>query len=433
MKEKINATLLKSDKVKSQDKAFEINDTELKGFLLRVQPLRTDKTGTVHEGAKTYIFRYRVPGGKQNRITIGKHTDYTSAQAREKADSLRRQWKDGINLKPDKQASSVEQSAGDKIHTLRSFFDEIFKPWAESHLKAYKATFCHFARFEYMADTPLVEFTGAMFEDWKTKRLSAGIKNSTINRNLSMIHSVFSHALNRELIEKHPLAKVKKLKEDPTPIVRYLKEDEEGRLMKALDDREEEIRSSRERHNIWRTERNYEPYPDLRCIHFADHLKPMIILSLNTGIRWGELTKLTWQDVNLKNPMLSINGLNTKNGKTRYIPLNKVAVGTLEKWQKQQSTNTLVFPGNEEKPLDNLDKSYAKILKAANITSFRWHDLRHTFASRLVMAGVDLNTVRELLGHSDINTTLRYAHLAPQHKANAVNKLVYQQMGDCID
>ena len=74
--------------------------------------------------------------------------------------------------------------------------------------------------------------------------------------------------------------------------------------------------------------------------------------------------------------------------------------------------------------MDNVRKSWAGVLKEAHISHFRWHDLRHHFASRLVMAGVDLNTTRELLGHSDLKITLRYAHLAPEHKAEAMERLV---------
>jgi len=417
---RVNYCCLKSEKIKSQEKPLEINDTELKGFTLRIQPVWKDKSGNAHDGTKTYLFRYRASDGKQNRIVIGRHTDYTPTQAREKADELRRRWKDGKNLKPVKQANEAEQ----KTYTLRSFFDEKFKPWVEAHHKASKATLTHFVLFSDMADKPINEYANTIFEDWKTARLNAKIKPSTINRNLSMIRSLFSKAVEWNIIEKHPLSKVKPLKVDPIPKTRYLSDEEEDRLMKSLDDRDEDIKSSRDRYNLWRSERGYPLYPDLRTLSYADHLKPMISMSLNTGLRWGELTSLTWADVDIQKAILTVQGLKAKSGNTRYLPLNSIAIDILKQWQKQQTSNPLVFPGKEGKQIDNLDKSWGKILKAATISNFRWHDLRHSFASRLVTAGIDLNTVRELMGHSDLKMTLRYAHLAPEHKAAAVAMLV---------
>ena len=118
-----------------------------------------------------------------------------------------------------------------------------------------------------------------------------------------------------------------------------------------------------------------------------------------------------------------IRGDNAKSGKTRHVPLNAEASTTLQYWKADVAASEWVFPGRDGERLKGIKTSWKSVLQKATIRDFRWHDLRHHFASRLVMKGVDLNTVRELLGHSDLSMTLRYAHLSPEHKADAVAKL----------
>jgi integrase len=104
--------------------------------------------------------------------------------------------------------------------------------------------------------------------------------------------------------------------------------------------------------------------------------------------------------------------------------LNTEAATVLVTWRECSDGDTLVFPGPTGEAMTDLKTAWQKVAKAAKLVDFTFHDLRHTFASKLVQAGVDLNTVRELLGHSDIRMTLRYSHLAPEHTAAAVAKLV---------
>lgn len=136
---------------------------------------------------------------------------------------------------------------------------------------------------------------------------------------------------------------------------------------------------------------------------------------------------------------MTVQGPTAKSSTTRHIPLNTEAAVTLRDWRTdlrelqrrakrvrktKRSHEQLVFPGKNGAPLTHVRRAWESVLRSARIARFRLHDLRHTFASNLVMAGVDLNTVRELMGHSDISMTLRYAHLAPEHKAAAVAKLL---------
>ena len=197
--------------------------------------------------------------------------------------------------------------------------------------------------------------------------------------------------------------------------------EEEKRLRQALTERDDKIKAQRISANKFRQERSYKLLPDLSTNTFADYLKPIVLLATNTGMRRGEVLSLAWQNVDLTNKTLTVISESAKSGKTRHIPLNNEAYETLKSWKADSDSSGFVFKGQDGKQLLEIRKSWATVLDMAKIEDFRFHDLRHHFASKLVMASVDLNTVRELLGHSDLTMTLRYAHLAPEHKAAAVN------------
>ena len=149
---------------------------------------------------------------------------------------------------------------------------------------------------------------------------------------------------------------------------------------------------------------------------------------MNTGIRRGELFRLDWEDINFKKSILTAKSQKSRTHTiiVRYIPLNSEALNIIKSWYKQEKRKTgpvFLNKGSDERFTD-IKKSWNSIRKETKLKDFRWHDFRHHFASKLVMAGVDLNTARELMGHTDIKMTLRYTHLAPEHKANAVEKIV---------
>lgn len=157
--------------------------------------------------------------------------------------------------------------------------------------------------------------------------------------------------------------------------------------------------------------------PSLPAGGYADHLTPVVLVAINTGLRRGELLSLRWADVDLGSKLLTVRADKAKSGKQRHVPLNAEAHAVLQAWKQQADGDAQVF-----QPAD-VKTAWASLLDRAGVAGFRFHDLRHTFASKLVTKGVDLNTVRELLGHGDIKMTLRYAHLAPAHLAAAVERL----------
>ncbi len=150
-------------------------------------------------------------------------------------------------------------------------------------------------------------------------------------------------------------------------------------------------------------------------------IKPIVITALNTGMRKSEILHLTWDRVDLKNRIILLD--KTKNGERREIPINQTLLNTLSDIVRNIKTDYVFYNPETLKPYCDIKKSFTGALRKAHIIDFHFHDLRHTFASRLVMSGVDLATIQKLLGHKTINMTLRYAHLSNIHLKDAVNIL----------
>lgn len=400
MKEKLTARLLAALQVTGKE--YEVHDTTVGGLFVRVTAA----------GAKSYV----VSWARGRKKTLGRVGILTLDQARTEATQYL------AEARTHGEPLAVTQGRrGATLPSLRDFIDDTYIPWFKAHHKGHEKTQHTLSNnFEAIMSQRLDAITGRDLEQIRTAWMQAGNKASTVNRKMGSISGVFSRAVEWEYIDTHPLAKLKQLKVDSKGVIRYLAADETRRLRDALDARQDEMRVERESANTWRTDRHREPMPSLLELPFTDHLKPMVLVSLNTGMRRGELFDLKWSAVNFDTKTITVAGASTKTSDTRHIPMNKETIGVLETWKKQVSKSPYVFPGQGGGRFEDVKSAWLKLLERAQIDGFRWHDMRHDFASRLVMAGVPLNTVRDLMGHADIKMTLRYAHLAPGTKAAAV-------------
>ena len=207
---------------------------------------------------------------------------------------------------------------------------------------------------------------------------------ATINRHRALLSLTYRLAIRNGKIKENPARLVRHRLEDNARI-RFLSPEEETKLREAIENASPERIAELE-------------------------------LALNTGLRLSEQYRLRWEDVSFTRRTLTIQ--RSKNGATRHVPLNKAALGALESLAKRTSGSEFVC-GGPTVPR----RWFEPVVRAAGLQAFTWHCLRHTFASRLVMAGVDIRTVQELLGHKTISMTVRYSHLAPKHTLAAVERL----------
>ncbi len=250
----------------------------------------------------------------------------------------------------------------------------------------------------------LQQITSWLIDKYKAQRqksisrLGRPITKATVNRELACLKHMFTKANEWGLMSSNPAKKVKLFPEKPHKL-KVISKVEFQKLYQAA----------------------------------SPHFKPILLCAYQTGARRGELTKLRWEDVDLEAGHIYIR--ESKNNESRPISINATLMDALVKLKKNSSSE-YVFTTHEGKPYTSntaWKRAWMTALKRSGIEKCRFHDLRHSFASRLVMAGVDISTVQELMGHKDINMTKRYSHPTPQHKKEAVERLNFDVMDTYLD
>jgi integrase len=284
--------------------------------------------------------------------------------------------------------------------------DEYLK-WAERQ-RSFKSkkVFVEQLREEF-GNVPLRSFNSMLIEQYQTERMKQGwkvkrVRNgdnieevregnkpATINRLVATLKHMFTKAVEWDMVEEETLKRVRKVKllEENNRRLRYLTKEEAQALLKAC----------------------------------SDELRPIVTMAMHTGMRKGEILSLTWDQVDLRHGFILLD--RTKNGERREIPVNETLRTCLKGLLRRVDAPFVFYDRVTGKPYRDIKKGFQGALRRSKIWDFKFHDLRHSFASHLVMAGVDLTTVKELLGHKSLVMTLRYAHLAPAHKVKAVRML----------
>ncbi|HEX9869131.1 MAG TPA: site-specific integrase, partial [Candidatus Tectomicrobia bacterium] len=262
---------------------------------------------------------------------------------------------------------------------------QLYLPWAQVNHRGYASTRSRVAHLrETFGPMQVGDITPMVIDAYIADRAMMRAP-ATVNREVQILHHLFRKALEWGKALENPVRHQKPLRVNNRRL-RYLSHEEIVGLLSAADDR----------------------------------LRPLVLAALHTGLRRGELFALTWQDVDFKLGVIRV--VQTKNGERREIPLTNTLRVTLQQLPRRLASD-YVFPGQSGHGLVDIRKRFRRALQEVDINGFVFHDLRHTFASHLVMAGVDLITVKEFLGHKDIKMTLRYAHLAPDYKRAAINRL----------
>jgi site-specific recombinase XerD len=349
------------------------------------QPPRRDR-GVFErpKGSGVWWVRYTDENGRLHREKVGTKSLALKVYTKRKSEvQERRFFPERIGRREMPVADMIDDYLDRNRKTLRHFYHY------ERHARRWKKA---------LKGKALRQVTPGDIERYVATRIGE-VAPATVNRELAFIKRVFTVAIADGMADSNPVRAVRLFRENNAR-VRFLTDEEEKRLRGEIGD------------DNW----------------------PLVAIALHTGLRQAEQFNLKWEDVDFGTRQITVK--RAKHGELRRVTMNDVVRDWLRA-NPSRLKGEYVFPsqtGSSAIAANNfMRRVFKPALERAEIEDFRWHDLRHCFASRLVMAGVDLRTVQELMGHKTITMTLRYAHLSPQHQLDAVQRLAQRPTDTSTD
>jgi integrase len=301
---------------------------------------------------------------------------YTKEQARNNLARLRIE-------KLDEKLGFKRPGSGERV-LFEKFADEFLELYSKQNKRSWKRDEGSLKNLKLSLKTKTLQDIGPEnVERYRAKRRTE-VSDATVNREIACLKTLFNKAVEWGRLEKNPILKVKKFRESNSK-ERILTQGEAAKLLSEA----------------------------------SPQIKSILRLALNTGMRRGEILSLRWKDIDLHKGFIFI--ADSKNGRSRNVPINSRVFETLK--SLSQESEYVFFNSETKTHIKDIKTGFKAACRRAGIKSLRLHDLRHTAASWMVEAGIDLVTVSKILGHSTIQMTMRYAHPTPENMRLAVEKL----------
>lgn len=286
--------------------------------------------------------------------------------------------------------------------TLKEFVEESYTPWAKANKRSWRTDVSRLKPIvAYFGSKMLSDISPFQIERYKIERLRTPIvrgedlkkskprSKASVNREIRLLSRIFTLAIASREASSNPVSQVKLLKGENRR-TRYLLPEEEEKLMAQLDGK-------------------------------RGHIRLIVVVALHTGMRRGEIFRLRKEDVDFHRG--EIRATKTKTDEDRFIPMNETLRTELFNHISRLSSEYLFANPETGNPYTEIKRSFPTACRLAGIKDFRFHDLRHTAATRMAEASVDPFTIAAILGHKSLDMTVSYAHATQQARRNAVAAL----------